>query len=345
MKTAQCNKCNAVARLLTENQYHEVYRCVSCRAIIEVNHEQPVNAITFSCFNHQNKAGRLIAALESKYEQVATNGGSFFCLTDSDVSGRAMQLKRMASRGTRRFFVYPHAARPSLINSYYPTWDGLTAQMVVNDCHAEVLREYGYSKPLISIGWYLSDVEAFKGRNTDGRAVKVLFAPIHPRNAQQDRDANKAAFDRLYNHVMAGEIELTVRHIGELIESGLEEKPLVKYVNGAMNQTTNDMDNADVVIAHQTFAWLAVARGIPCVMFAEDMPTHFRNNNQYYDAPHWDKVAHLFRYPLDLLCENDTMKLLGRAAQSDDEIADWRRRMIGAQFDPAAFAEKVNEYL
>jgi len=112
-----------------------------------------------------------------------------------------------------------------------------------------------------------------------------------------------------------------------------------------MNQATEQMDNADIVIAHQTFAWLAVARGIPCVMFAEDMPVHFRRNNQYHDVPCWDKVHHLFRYPLDILCENDIMGLLRRAAMSDDETKDWKRRMIGKAFDPDIFREKVERYL
>jgi hypothetical protein len=346
LNTITCPRCANLSRQIAENPQRTLYRCTSCRRLTEVPHVPGVKQLRFSCFNHQGKADRLAAALEAKYEQSPSHdAGVYFCLTDSDVSGRMMQLRRMQGRGCQRFFVYPHAARPSLINSHYPTWDGTTVQFVVNEHHAEVLRAYGYEKPLDYIGWHLSDVEQFKKRDTHGRAVKVLFAPIHPRNAQQDRDANKAAFGRLYKHIPTGEIELTVRYIGQLVESGLDEKPNVNYINGKMNQVTQDMDNADIVIGHQTFAWLAVARGFPCVMFAEDMPTHFRMNNQFKDVPCWNSVYHLFRYPLDILCEDDTMGLLRRTAMSDGEVKDWKSRMIGLPFRQDEFIDTVEKYL
>lgn len=345
MNSVPCNRCGCTANQIVQNPQHTVYRCTVCRGLTEINHIPQTIKPRFSCFGHQGKELPLVNALQDAYELVSTNTPHYFCLTDSDVSGRMAQMKRMELRGIRRFFVYPHAARPSLINSMYPTWEGTTAQFVVNDYHAEVLRAYGYEKPLETMGWHLSPVEDFKPRDTSGRAVNVLFAPVHPRNTEIDRTMNAATFERLIAHVQTGEINLTVRHIGEIQEGGLAYVGGVQYVRGEMNQATKDMDAADVVIGHQTFAWLAVARGIPCVMFAEDMPTHFRLNNKYHDAPCWKSVHHLFRYPLDILCVDDTMKLLRRAAQSDDEIADWRRRMIGSPFDPAGFAEKVGKYL
>jgi len=341
----QCSRCSAKSKLIAAYNQKSVYRCTQCRALTEINHAPETMPINFYCFDHQGKANKLISTLSERYNQGDRNT-ALFVLSDSDVSGRASQMERMRRSSARQFFIYPHAARPSLINAHYHTWQGTTAQFVVNEYHAEVLRAYGYEKPLESIGWHLSPVEQFKPRNVDDRPLKVLFAPIHPRNAQQDRDANKAAFDKLYPHVLSGDIELTIRHIGALSESGLPIAEKVNYVCGLMNQTTSDMDNSDVVIGHQTFAWLAVARGIPCVMFAEDMPTHFRRNGVFYDdVACWDKVQHLFRYPLDLLCENDTIGLLRQTAQSDTRIQDWRRRMIGQAFDPALFVEKVEKYL
>jgi len=287
----------------------------------------------------------LVKALETKYEKVTQADTHYFVFSDSDVSGRMIQMRRMRSRGVRRFFIYPHAARPSLINTHYPTWEEVTAQFVVNDHHAEVLRTYGYEKPLETMGWHLSPVEAFKPRHVDNRPIKVLFAPIHPRNAEIDRQMNYETFTRLYKFVLSGEVDLTIRHIGEIQQSGLPAMQGVTYVNGLMNQATHDMERADVIIGHQTFAWLAVARGFPCVMFAEDMPVHFRINNQYSDVASWNLVYHLFRYPLDILCEDDTMGLLRRAAKSDCEIADWKNRMIGKPFETEAFLRKVEKYL
>jgi hypothetical protein len=304
--------------------------------------------IGFTCFKHQGKENLLVEALKTKYEMMpcpVKENGCHFMLTDSDIGGRVSQMRRLIPRGCRRFFVYPHSARPSLINAHFPAWEGTTAQLVVNEYHAEVLRAYGYEKPIETMGWHLSPVRSFKPRDTKGRAVRVLFAPIHPRNADQDKRANKETFDRLYKHVLTGEIELTVRLIREIQESGLSHVKGVTYSQGEMNQATDDMERADVVIGHQTFAWLAVAMGIPCVMFAEDMPTHFRVNNKYHDVPCWNSIYHLFRYPLDILCENDTMALLRRAARSDMEIRDWRRRMIGTPFNAREFVSKVEKYL
>jgi hypothetical protein len=292
--------------------------------------------------NHQGKAKMLTDALDTKYTHV-TDGRVTFVLTDSDVLGRRGQLERMKQKGTKRFFVYPHSARPSMINDYYPEWEGTTAQFVVTDYHGDVLREYGYTKPLIPIGWNLSEVRDFQPRE---KAYNVLFAPIHPRNAPIDRQVNRQTFDRLYKLHQEGAINLTVRYIGIFVDNGIPEKEDVTYIQGKMDQSTHDMDRADVVIGHQTFAWIAVARGIPCVMMAEDMPTHFRKRNQEYEnVPSWDKVSHLFRYPLDILAENDTIRLLERAVKSDAEIADWKRRMIGEPFDAARFIELVESRL
>jgi len=264
-------------------------------------------------------------------------------LTDSDVRGRVKLLEAMQKIGVKLFFVYPHAARPSMINDHYPTWEGTTAQFVVNEHHAEVLRTYGYEKPLHSIGWHLCPLHEFRPKD---RAQNVLFAPIHPRNAPQDKKVNLETFERLYGCVKKNGINLTIRHMGDLVDNGIPKREDVKYVQGKMDQSFREIDDADIVIGHQTVAWIAVARGVPTVMIRESMPTHFRASNQgYEDVKSWDRVSHLFRYPLDILEESDTMGLLNRAIKSDDEIWDWRRRMIGDAFSPEVFVKIIEEYL
>jgi hypothetical protein len=106
------------------------------------------------------------------------------------------------------------------------------------------------------------------------------------------------------------------------------------------------MMSADVVIGHQTYAWVAVAMGIPVMMFAEDMPRHVRlRNGKYQDVPCWDKVNHLFRYPLDLLDFEDTEKALNDCVLSDDGIADWKRRMIGTAMTQDSLFGAVERHL
>lgn len=345
-----CRYCvSGKAREIGETEYVYRYFCFVCRKAFEIEKPQPpkVKDNPFICFNHQGKADALVNALAPKYkpliETVYEGHRVHFVLTDSDIKGRQRQLGKIRDAGCNLFFVYPHAARPSMINDYYRRWDHTTAQFVVNEYHAEVLRVMGYDRPLIGIGWTLCPLREFQSKE---RARNVLFAPIHPRNAPQDRDVNARTFARLYPHALSGEINLTVRFVGDLLDNGLKREPGVSYVNGRMNQDYSEIDAADVVIGHQTVAWIAVARGAPTVMMGEDMPTHFRRvDQQYDDAKSWGKVAHLFQYPLDILAEDDTMALLNRAVRSDAEIADWRTRMVGEQFDPLKFVEIIESFL
>lgn len=342
----RCIYCYGSARDFEDTLYLTKYRCPVCRKIFTVNKAQPPapKKADYMCFNHQGKANAFVEALSDF--MVGTNEGYAqplkFALTDSDVKGRTRQLERIRKQGTTCFFVYPHSARPSMVNDYFPTWEGTTAQFVVNEYHAQVLREYGYKKPLHGIGWHLCPLREFQKKE---HVRNVLFCPIHPRNAPQDKKANAETFMRLYRLVKRDEIKLTVRHIDVLEDSGLCAEKGVTYINARTNQDFSHIDSADVVVGHQTVAWIAVARGVPTVMMGEDMPTHFRHGVDWVDTPSWNKVSHLFRYPLDILQETDTMALLNRAAQSDDEIRDWRARMIGNAFDPLKFSEIVKGYL
>lgn len=345
-----CPFCNDPgARLVYADKYIKSFRCPRCRRKhkIDTGYIEESKA-GYICFNHQGKGTALIDALNSRgYIQMGRPARSIvprFALSDSDVAGRLSQMRRMSGNyGVRAFFIYPHSARPSLIHDHYPTWGGVTAQFVVNEYHAEVLRVSGYTKPIEPIGWHLCPIREFKARETCRR---VLFAPIHPRNAPQDKNANLRAFDVLHKLVRRDEIDLTIRHIGQLVDSGLEAAQGVHYqqING-MNGDHSFFDEYDLIIGHQTIAWMGVAMGVPVVMFAEDMPTHFRNRGiGWMDAKSWPLIHELIRYPLDLLTAPDPMALLDQTVKGDSQIADWRRRMIGESFSVGRFVGLIESY-
>jgi len=314
--------------------------------------------MNFICFNHQNKADPLISALKPKYEQVevdihgyeqkiargaATGREVNFVLTDSDVQKRQQNLRKLYHLGVRLFFVYPHAAIPPLINGIWPPWNETTAHFVVNEYHAEVMRALGYNKLTINIGWSLCPLREFQPRKKE--RLNVLFAPIHPRNAPQDKEANSATMQKLGALADNGLINLTVRYIKRLYESGLEAHKGVVYQSGTTTPAFDEIDRADVVVAHQTFAYLAIARGVPTVMFANDMPVHYAaTRTEWVDLKDWRKVVGLIRYPLDILKESNTLGLLHRTAESDSEIKDWRTRMIGDAFDPQRFRDTIGMF-
>ncbi len=180
---------------------------------------------------------------------------------------------------------------------------------------------------------------------------KILFAPIHPRCSEIDQKVNRETFWRLEGLARAGDIHLTVRFIKSLPESGLErvEHPNITYTVGALNQGYSEIDQADVVIAHQTFLYLAVARGTPAIDMAGDMPTHIQKRGHPVQwVRNWSRYADMMHYPFDILdCpdKSSVLNMLGAVIQENNLVADWRCRMIGAPFRKDQFVEKLEAFL
>jgi len=304
---------------------------------------------SFIMFNHQNKGNAYFEALkEWGYNSLEQ---SWFLnvkiiLTDSDILGRRHILDKYRAYGCKNFFVIPHTARPNLVNDVSPGWQHTTAYFCVTKYHAEVMQIYGIDKPIHPVGWSLCPIKKFTPRK---QARNILFAPIHPRCSQIDKDVNLATFKKLEKLARQDDIVLTVRFIRNLHESGLEkvEHPNIKYTVGYMNQAYDQIDNADVVIGHQTIAWLAVARGTPTLMMAErKLKTHIepRRGGVSY-ARNWNKYVDKIAYPLDILDCDDTLGLLNKAIKNNCAVSDWKRRMIGNPFRKDRFLEAIHKYL
>jgi len=318
---------------------------------IKVPKVRDLSTNTYVIFNHQNKGQKYIEALEKhgKYEQLLEDirhKHLAFAVTDTDILGRTVRLDQFRRRGCAFFFVIPHTARPNLINDIIAPWEHTTAQFVVSQGHVEIMRLYGYEKPLHPVGWTLCPIRKFTPRP---EMRHVLFAPIHPRCSRIDQDANRKTFRRLYKLAKAGDIILTVRFIKSLPESGLRQvrHPNVIYTPGRMNQGYEQIDNADVVISHQTFAWIAVARGVPTVMMANrTLKTHIELPGRGVQfVKNWDKYVDRLAYPLDILETRNTLGLLHRACTDDPEVAEWKRRMIGTPFSADRFLRALLQYL
>lgn len=304
----------------------------------------------FYFFNHQNKGMALIQALKAAGHTLSAQSGSAeIIFTDVDVPPRAANLASLHQRG-KKIFVYPHAARPNLFHDFdnYPPFPHVTAHFVPAEGNIEILRQSGLPHALEVIGWYLCPMRPFQPR---GQARKVLFAPIHP-NANGtlpsvDRQTNTETFKKLLPLVESGDIELTVRFLRGLEKNGLWTVEGVTYIEGKPDQSYQEIDAADLVVSHQTMGHIAVARGVPTVMMGESTTPHLgsdeTNNLQY--ARNWEKYRDLLRFPLDILVEDDTRALFQRAVQSDEEIADWRCRLIGQPFDGQRFVRALERYV
>jgi len=375
MRCPNCDRANL--RFVRRMTNVDKYICKNCKKVTIVPiHESPVpdrvsgrhrfvhddtgcdgqimnGRIGFMCFDHQGKANKILEALNhnGKYLKLDCHRrykGLAFVLTDTDIMGRRFKLNHMRNSGVGRFFIYPHAARPDIVNDIYREWEFTSCHFVTTEGHAEIMRLFGYSRPMMSIGWLLCPQKQFRPRKDP---INILFAPIHPRCSKVDQDVNKAAFKRLEKLAKAGDINLTVRFIRSLADSGLEvvEHPNIKYTVGYMNQGYDQIDNSDVVVAHQTFLYLAVARGVPALGMAETLPTHIqiRGKKPIY-APRWNNYVHLLRYPYDILeagNNGQVVKMLQKVIRQDNAVDEWRRRMIGQTFRADRFLKKLEQYL
>ncbi len=249
--------------------------------------------------------------------------------------------------------IYPHAARPMLQwDGMYPVWPHTRLNLLIAEGHREVMEVYGYPLPMAVSGWALCKLSAFgcqRSAREEGQLIKVLFGPIHPtRNGflhPIDRAINTMVYHKLLD---TPGIKLTVRHVMSLERNGLWGEPGVNYVLGNPNGSTDEIDQADVVVGHQTFAYLAAARGKPLIMFGDDIRSHSGNSmgNMKW-AAHYEAYRELMRYPLEVESARNGTELrdLIERAMADDVGKQWRERFIGRQMDPCELVNLIERNL
>ncbi len=306
---------------------------------------------TFYYFNHQNKGKAFAEALIARgWKKVSDYFGAGVCLADSDVTElRKEHLAKMHARGTK-IFVYPHAARPPVHYDFddYKASGLTTAQFVVSERHADVLRAIGYEGPIHPIGWSYCPIERYRGSK---QLRRVLFAPVHANGSgwlhQVDKDLNRRAFDRARKFSRERKLDLTVRFLGSLDGCGVPRVPGVNYVRGEPNQSIANIKNADLVIATQTFQYLAVASGKPTIGVGESVSPKIGFSDETFRwASSWDKYRDLMAFPLDILDDSVTMNdLVDMAINENPVVEDWKKALIGRPFDPKLFVNNLESHL
>lgn len=304
----------------------------------------------FFAINHQGKADVLIKALiEHGWQQTRRPVEAVFSLSDVDIHPNAIRLEEFDKMGIKNF-LYPHAARPNLFHDFpgFSPSPFVTASFVAAQGHVDILNQIHTKHKLEVIGWFLCPLREFHPRKT---CRKVIFAPIHPNSdgslSDLDKKINRDTFYKLIPLVRAGEIELTVRFIRGLESSGLWHEKQVTYVQVEPRISVAEIDCTDLIISHQTFAALGVARGTPTIMMGEDRPPRVGSptKGDFRLAKSWEKYSSMLMYPLDILAEDDILGLMKRAISTDESIKDWRERLIGEPFDPRYFVRTLESYL
>ena len=308
-----------------------------------------------SVIDHQNKSAAYKRALaDAGYSFMGDRllvQGLRFILADADWRESMM---RDAAELSTPVFLYPHAARPMVIYDGCVKPRPVTAMFTQAPGGKALMEKIGYPYPVEVSGWAYSEVRPFRPRDEAGL---FCFAPIHP-NAngylhQVDKDLNHRTLARLAEYCKATNTMLSVRYIGTLEQCGIpelaqmvkDEPDLFEAHKGRKNNSTLDMMGADVVVAHQTFAWMSVALGIPTVMMGEDVPPRSGNREDgFCYVRHWDDYKADLMFPLDIL-QGDTAETIAKACAGTPEVESWKARLIGEPFDGPKFVEKLESYL
>lgn len=298
---------------------------------------------------HQNKELAFADTLSKEYEHVKDMHDADICFYDHDAIIGSDRFKHVQDifPAKRLYFVYPHAGRPSILGDLYPTSELTAAQFVSAQGHVDIMRAFGYEKPLVVTGWHLSPINNF--RPFVGNVPRILFAPIHPRMSNVDKKLNASVHGILVRLAAKKEIILTVRYVRSLELSGIKPSQGVNYCEGSHDSSYSQILQNDLVISHQTYAYMSVALGVPTLMMGEDVvPHNFRtvgHKDEMVYVRSWPRYKDMMAYPLDILATSDPIGLIQDALASDDKILDWKRRMIGEPFDENVVLNIVKSHL
>ena len=304
----------------------------------------------FRMHHHQNKERTFYNALRSRgwYEsQYIRSQHVRFGLFDAD--WRAADIEFLNGKP---YFLYPHAARPMVQydGSVTPRKDCRT-MFVSAPAGVYLMKKIGYPCEVVEVGWSLTPVEMFCPRAT---VEKITFAPIHP-NAngylnEIDKELNRKAYRRIVDYAEKNEAIVTVRYCRNIVDNGLGEEiaeahPSVIWKAAVTDGSTDDITKADLVVSHQTFAYMAVALGVPTVMMGEDIaPRSGNRDNGFTFSAHFEDYRDYLAFPLDIL-NGDPAEIIQTAIIGSEAVKDWKARFIGEPFRPDYFVDCIEARL
>jgi hypothetical protein len=293
--------------------------------------------------NPLNNGSALERALERSGHEVVTKGRAdvFFIELDMPKFEFRGIIDSHKAMGTT-VLLYPHGAGFSLwYDSLYEPYDAVDGSLVFGAGQCEMLRRLEYPKPTHAMGWSYCDLAPFRAR----RDVRhVVFAPTHPSGRDHGTlaEALRAGNAETYAQLLKGPWRLTVRHFGTLEQNGLWPANGVNSVPASRDKSPIEIEAADAVVAgNGTFPSLAIARGVPTVVYDQVLaPMYGLPDEERVSLRRPELYRDYLRYPFDV-SDGPLDEVIHAAARSEAPIADWKRRFIGAQFDDLEFAALI----
>lgn len=307
----------------------------------------------FRMAHHQNKENAFKTALLNRgWHETAYRFSQFvtFGLFDGDWRKGTAGPDGMDGKP---WFLYPHAARPMIqYDGCVKPREDCRTMFVSAPAGVHLMKEIGYPCEVVEVGWSLTPIKRFFPRAT---VERITFAPIHPNGNGYlhavDKDLNRKAYAKLAKYVAEHEdVTVTVRYCHDIDFNGLGEEyrredPGIVWKQANPDGSTDDITKADLVVAHQTFAYMSVALGVPTVMIGEDVPPRSGNSeNGFCYVEHWEDYAEYMMFPLDIL-QGDTDEVIQTAITGSEAVEDWKSRFIGQPFRPDYFVDQIEERL
>lgn len=233
--------------------------------------------------------------------------------------------------------VYPHSALPPWwYDGLVPLQDYVKCVFVIGEGQKRAMRIIAPGANVQTTGWPWSKVLPFQQPQ---EIRNILFAPIHPAGGRlrpEAIEANQSIMQAL-KKLDPKKYRISIRFIESRIRQGLNRNEAFHWVRGVADNSTTDIDKADLVIAEGTMLHLAVARGKPAIGINQHLPCRANKASDKYIPHNWEKYGPDIAYPINY-GDAPLSELIERAMT---EQVQWRKDFIGQEMDPAKFAKKV----
>lgn len=301
----------------------------------------------FSAILNKDAGAAYVQALQAAGHEFMTNDKEAdFMLIDCEHAGGPM--KRIANfLKTRPVFVYPHSPLAYFI------WDGhytilpVQCNFVIGEAAVRSMKAYGYPNRVEACGWTRCEIREFQST----RGTRLLFVPARTRGDGQYTNSSYAentpkALRFILDNLKSFE-HVTICYVNDFVNEADYEGSGIEFIKTTPNRSaspTADMlkhiEAADIVISCETVACLAVARGIPTVIYnAKAVPA-----TGYVPAAKYELYRQYYQFPLVL--EDMTIKdVLNVRYVPCSRVEKWKEWNIGGPFDAEKFISIVREYV
>jgi hypothetical protein len=233
--------------------------------------------------------------------------------------------------------IYPHSALPPWwYDGLVPFSDYIKCVIVIGEGQKDAMRIIAPEADVFVVGWPWCPQKPF----SQPEQLKIVnFAPIHPSGGVLRPEAvraNRAILSELKTVQKETGCRVVIRYIEKLRLQGLHPYEGFEWVEGRKNGATEQIDQADIVIAEGTYLYQAVARGKPAIGINQHLPVRANKNSNQYTPHNWDKYGPDLAYPINY-GDAQLQDLIDRAMT--EEQTAWRERFIGEDLNRLAFAE------